>query len=166
MNASWIWLTIALPFAGFLLNGALALGRPSAKRAVSIIGPGVLLAAFAVSAAIFLGLVGHPPEEPIIVPLWEWMAAGALDVQLSLQVDQLSLVMLLVVTGVGSLIHLFSVGYMRSSPVGSDSWRRWPSVVHSSRSISPASGVSALRMSENRVDFPAPFGPTSATRSA
>jgi NADH-quinone oxidoreductase subunit L len=114
MNPSWIWLTIALPLAGFLVNGALALVRPGAKRVVSIVGPGVLLAAFAVAVAIFAGLRAAPPEAPIIVPLWDWMSTGALRVPLSLQVDQLSVVMLLVVTGVGSLIHLFSVGYMHA----------------------------------------------------
>jgi len=116
MNPSWIWLAVALPLVGFLANGAIALVRPEAKRAVSLIGPGVLLAAFGVSAAIFAHLWAEPPEAPIIVPLWEWMVTGALRVELAFQVDQLSAVMLLVVTGVGSLIHLFSVGYMRSDP--------------------------------------------------
>ena len=116
MNPSWIWLTIALPLAGFLANGTLALVRPSAKGLVSLIGPGVLLASFAVSAAIFGGIRAHPPESPIIVPLWEWMSAGRLNIGFSLQVDQLSLIMLLVVTGVGSLIHIFSIGYMREDP--------------------------------------------------
>jgi NADH-quinone oxidoreductase subunit L len=116
MNPSWIWLTIALPLAGFLANGALALVRPDAKRVVSVIGPGVTLAAFLVGAAIFAGVWAAPPEAPIIVTLWDWMPAGALQVKLALQVDQLSLVMLLVVTGVGGLIHLFSVGYMGADP--------------------------------------------------
>ena len=112
MNPSWIWLTIALPFAGFLVNGVLALVKPDAKRIVSLVGPGVLLAACVVAASIFAGLWAHPPETPIIVPLWSWIATGALKVNFSLQVDQLSAVMMMVVTGVGSLIHLFSVGYM------------------------------------------------------
>ncbi|MGE0442501.1 MAG: NADH-quinone oxidoreductase subunit L [Gemmatimonadales bacterium] len=112
MNPSWIWLTVALPFAGFLVNGVLALVKPDAKRAVALVGPGVLLAAFAVAASVFAGLYGHPPEEPIVVPLWAWIGAGALEINISLQVDQLSLIMLMVVTGVGSLIHIFSVGYM------------------------------------------------------
>ncbi len=116
MNPSWIWLTIALPFAGFLVNGVLALAKPDAKRVVSLVGPGVLLAAFAVAASIFAGLWTHPPEEPIVLPLWAWIGAGALRVNFSLQVDQLSAVMLMVVTGVGSLIHIFSVGYMREDP--------------------------------------------------
>jgi len=112
----WVWLTIALPFLGFLVNGALALRRPQARSAVSMVGAGVLLGAFAVAALVFLQLRGHPPETPILVELWRWIPSGALDIRFALQVDQLSTVMLLVVTGVGSLIHLFSVGYMGADP--------------------------------------------------
>jgi NADH-quinone oxidoreductase subunit L len=111
-----VWLVVALPLAGFLVNGALALWRPRAKTAVSVVGAGVLLAAFAVAAAIFLGLVGQPPAAPVIVRLWSWLPVDRLQVDLAFQVDQLSMVMLLIVTGVGSLIHLFSVGYMRDDP--------------------------------------------------
>ena len=113
---SWVWLTVALPLLGFLANGWLALKRPGAKTAVSAVGAGVLLAAFAVAAAIFLQLRSAPPETPLIVELWRWIPSGGLDIRFAFQVDQLSTVMLLVVTGVGSLIHLFSIGYMRSDP--------------------------------------------------
>jgi NADH-quinone oxidoreductase subunit L len=114
--SQWVWLAVALPLAGFLVNGALALRRAPATLAVSIVGPGVLLGAFVVSAGVFFGLLGRPPHEPDIVSLWRWMHVGPLEVDLAFQVDQLSAVMLLVVTGVGSLIHLFSVGYMREDP--------------------------------------------------
>ncbi|HTK56761.1 MAG TPA: NADH-quinone oxidoreductase subunit L, partial [Gemmatimonadales bacterium] len=105
---------VALPLAGFLANGALALWRPTAKAAVSIIGPGVLLGAFAVVLWVARAAAGAHLEAPIIVPLWDWIGAGDLKIPLAFQVDQLSIVMLLVVTGVGSLIHLFSVGYMHA----------------------------------------------------
>jgi NADH-quinone oxidoreductase subunit L len=114
--SQWVWLAVALPLAGFLVNGALALRRAPATTAVSIVGPGVLLGAFVVSAGVFFGLLGRAPHEPAIVSLWSWMPAGPLQVDLAFQVDQLSAVMLLVVTGVGSLIHLFSVGYMKEDP--------------------------------------------------
>jgi NADH-quinone oxidoreductase subunit L len=113
---SWVWLTLALPLLGCLINGALALTRPQAKTAVSLVGVGVLAGAFAVAVAVFAQLRGHPPEAPLIVELWRWMPVGSMDIKMALQVDQLSVVMLLVVTGVGSLIHLFSVGYMRADP--------------------------------------------------
>ena len=110
----WVWLAIALPFAGFLVNGALALRRPQAKTAVSVIGSGALLLSFAVAVAVFLQLRAQPPEAPLLVELWRWIPSGAIDIRFALQVDQLSTVMMLVVTGVGSLIHIFSIGYMRA----------------------------------------------------
>jgi NADH-quinone oxidoreductase subunit L len=112
----WVWLTVAFPLLGFLLNGTLALRRPGAKNAVSIVGVGVLVASFVVSVGVFLELWRHAPHEPIIVSLWRWLPVGPLQVDMAFQVDQLSTVMLLVVTGVGSLIHLFSIGYMKEDP--------------------------------------------------
>jgi NADH-quinone oxidoreductase subunit L len=111
-----VWLAVALPLAGFLANGALALWRPGAKRLVSVVGCGVLLGAFVVSVGVFLELWRGEPPAPIIVTLWPWLPVERLQVDLAFQVDQLSTVMLLIVTGVGSLIHLFSVGYMQEDP--------------------------------------------------
>jgi NADH-quinone oxidoreductase subunit L len=110
------WLAIALPLLGFILNGLLAMVRPRARTLVSVIGPGVLLGAFAVAVAIFFELRASPPEAPLIVTLWPWLHVGDLRIDLALQIDQLAAVMLLVVTGVGSLIHLYSVGYMGEDP--------------------------------------------------
>ncbi len=136
LHPDWVWLTVALPFLGFLINGKLALlaSGPSPllpsrtallvtesvrtwqKSAVSMIGPGVLVLAFVVALMIFLGYqtTGAPPT--VVVTLWTWLPVDQLQVAFALQVDQLSLVMLLIVTGVGSLIHLFSIGYMREDP--------------------------------------------------
>ena len=111
-----VWLTLALPLLGFVLNGALALLAPRAKPAVSVIGVGVLVAAFAAAVAIFAGLLRLQPEAPLVFRYWEWMPVGRLQVEFALQVDRLSAVMLLVVTGVSALIHLFSVGYMGEDP--------------------------------------------------
>ncbi len=111
-----VWLAVALPLAGFLVNGALALGRSRSTATVSVVGPGVLLGAFAVSLGVFVELWRNPPSAPIIVTLWPWLPVERLQIDLAFQVDQLSAVMLLIVTGVGSLIHLFSVGYMREDP--------------------------------------------------
>ena len=117
MNFShMVWLAVALPLAGFLVNGALAIWRPRAKGLVSIVGPGVLLGAFAVALGVFLELWREPPHAPLIVTLWPWLPVERLQVDMAFQVDQLSTVMLLIVTGVGSLIHLFSVGYMKEDP--------------------------------------------------
>jgi NADH-quinone oxidoreductase subunit L len=110
------WLTIALPLLGFVLNGLISMVRPQARRLVSLVGPGVLLAAFVVAVAMFLEVRAHPPETPFILTLWPWLHAGDLRIDLALQIDQLSVLMLLVVTGVGSLIHIYSVGYMGEDP--------------------------------------------------
>jgi NADH-quinone oxidoreductase subunit L len=113
-----IWLAPALALLGFVLNGALAFIRPTAKTLVSIIGVGVLLGAFAVAIAVFNAFSGlhAPPEAPVVFRYWSWIPVGTLQVDFAIQVDQLSIVMLLVVTGAGSLIHLFSVGYMKDDP--------------------------------------------------
>ncbi len=109
-----LWLVPVLPFAGFIVNGLLALTRPDAKRLVSIVGTGVLFGAFGVAVAV-VGALGAAGAEagPAIVRYWTWLPVGDLQIDVALQLDQLSAVMLLVVTGVGALIHLFSVGYMR-----------------------------------------------------
>jgi NADH-quinone oxidoreductase subunit L len=111
-----IWLAPALALLGFVLNGALALWRPTWKVAVSMIGVGVLAGAFAVGVAVVTAFAGLGAEAPVVFRYWSWMPVGTLQVDAALQVDQLSAVMLLVVTGVGSLIHLFSVGYMKDDP--------------------------------------------------
>ena len=110
------WLLPALPLAGFVANGALALAGSRRKRAVSVIGVGVLFAAFALALAIVAGLVRAHVEGPVILRYWPWIPVGTLQVDFALQVDHLSAVMILVVTGVGSLIHLYSVGYMHDDP--------------------------------------------------
>ena len=109
-----LWLTILLPFAGFLVNGILSLRRAPSKTAVSVVGPTVLIASFVVAGAAFLQLRGLHAEAPIVLRYWTWMPVGDLQLEMALQYDQLSAIMLLVVTGVGSLIHVFSVGYMRA----------------------------------------------------
>ncbi len=111
-----LWLVPALPLVGFLVNGVLALARPNAKTAVSVIGVGVLALAFAAGLAAVTGLARLHPEAPLVFRYWAWMPAGDLRIDFALQLDQLAAVMVLVVTGVGALIHLFSVGYMGDDP--------------------------------------------------
>jgi len=83
---------------------------------VSLIGPGVLIAAFGLAVAIFAAMRSVEMEHPYIVTLYQWMPVGSLNLGATLQLDQLSMVMVLVVTGVGALIHVFSVGYMQDDP--------------------------------------------------
>ena len=84
----------------------------------SIVGPAVLVLAFALSAMIFMDFraAGEAMHEPFVQTYFSWMPVGDLQVDAALMLDQLSLVMLMVVTGVGALIHIFSVGYMREDP--------------------------------------------------
>ena len=108
-----VWLVPALPLLGFLVNGTIAFVRPRTKGLVSVVGVGVLVASFGVALLVARALAQAHPEAPVVFHYWDWIPVGTLQVGYALQVDALSVVMMLVVTGVGSLIHLFSVGYMQ-----------------------------------------------------
>jgi NADH-quinone oxidoreductase subunit L len=113
---SALWVVPALPLAGCALNGTLALAAPRAKRTVSVVGVGVLVLAFLAAALAVTEFAALGPAAPLVFRYWEWLPVGDLHVDVALQLDQLSAVMILVVTGVGALIHLFSVGYMHEDP--------------------------------------------------
>ena len=107
----WIWLVPALPAAGVLINGLA--GRRLSKRGVSIVGPGVVGAAFLVTLGILAELLERAPEERVLLQsVYEWLVAGDFSASVAFLVDPLSVTLMLVVTGVGFLIHLYSVGYM------------------------------------------------------
>ncbi|MCB9098014.1 MAG: NADH-quinone oxidoreductase subunit L [Anaerolineales bacterium] len=104
-----IWLTIALPVLGLLINGLF--GRRIGNRTVSIIAPLMVLLAFLVGVGAFFETMGRGGEA-VAVPLWTWVTIGDFNVPISLLVDPLSLTMVLVVTGVGFLIHVYATAYM------------------------------------------------------
>ncbi|WP_295657068.1 NADH-quinone oxidoreductase subunit L [uncultured Nocardioides sp.] len=113
---SLLWLVIALPLAGavVLLVGG-ALGRPGRllDRWGHYLGVLAAVASFGLSVALFVSLLGRGEEERQIGQhLYTWFQVGGLDVGLDLLYDPLSALFLLLITGVGSLIHLYSVGYM------------------------------------------------------
>jgi NADH-quinone oxidoreductase subunit L len=118
MVIPYIWLVIALPLAGVLLNGLL--GRRLGRGFVSAVGPGVIALAFIVGFFSALDLLAFPAHNrALTVTLWEWMRipqaappASRFVVGMSLLADPLSVLMVLVVTGVGFLIHVYSIGYM------------------------------------------------------
>ena len=83
---------------------------------VSIIGPAVLVLSFILALAIFFAMKGTAMETPFIQRYFSWLPVGNLQIDAAIQLDQLSMMMVLVVTGVGALIHVFSVGYMRDDP--------------------------------------------------
>lgn len=125
---------ILLPLLGFVLNGLLAIrhgmasavavraggdldldegGRPATHTLPSLIGPGVMLLAFILTLVNFIRMLGAHLEEPVVISYWTWMSTGTFAVDAAIQLDQLSMIMMMVVTGVGFLIHVFSVGYMK-----------------------------------------------------
>jgi len=83
---------------------------------VSLIGPAVLLASFIVAVMIFSAMRGVDMTTPFIQRYWSWMPVGDLHIDFAFQLDQLSMLMVLIITGIGTLIHLFSVGYMKEDP--------------------------------------------------
>ena len=83
---------------------------------VSIVGPLVLVLSFVLAVAIWLAMASTHPDAPFIQNYWAWMPVGDLQVNFAFQLDQLSMMMVLIITGVGTLIHLFSVGYMQDDP--------------------------------------------------
>ncbi|MEX2581950.1 MAG: NADH-quinone oxidoreductase subunit L [Gemmatimonadota bacterium] len=91
-------------------------GVPWTHRLPSFVAPGVMILAFLLALANFLGMVGAELQGPIVQRYWSWIPVGDLQIDAALQLDQLSMLMTLVVTGVGALIHLFSVGYMSHDP--------------------------------------------------
>jgi NADH-quinone oxidoreductase subunit L len=93
--------------------------RPSVAGAVAVIGPGAVGAALGVSLALFLDLVGRAPEaRQLTQTLYSWLAAGDFQANIGFLVDPLSATLMLVVTGVGFLIHVYSVGYMHEEDRG------------------------------------------------
>ncbi|MBK9179671.1 MAG: NADH-quinone oxidoreductase subunit L [Acidimicrobiales bacterium] len=105
------WLVPALPLAGFIV--LLLFGRRMGEPWAGWFATAIIAAAFFVSLVVFAGLVGEPAEERIFTQtLFTWMPVGGFSVDLAFLVDPLSVTWMLLVTGVGALIHMFSIGYM------------------------------------------------------
>ena len=106
---------LLLPLAGFVALGLF--GRALPRMAISLIGCGVVLAAFALAVADFIAMLGVAPFARFsdVMP-WTWVISGSLKIPFGLLSDPLSAVMLLIVTGVGFLIHVYSIGYMADDP--------------------------------------------------
>jgi NADH-quinone oxidoreductase subunit L len=103
-----IWLIPVLPLAGFVING---LGRNSlSKGIIGTIGSLLVAAAFGLSVGAFFEV--KSTGAAINVNLFDWISVGDFKIQFSFLIDQLSSIMLLIITGVGFLIHLYSIGYM------------------------------------------------------
>jgi NADH-quinone oxidoreductase subunit L len=110
-----IWLIPALPLIGFAL--LMAFGRRLGDPLAGWFATAVVGGSFAASAAAFSTLEGLPAEERTLqVTLFEWIPAGGFSVDFGLIADPLSITMALFITGIATLIHLYSIGYMKGDP--------------------------------------------------
>jgi NADH-quinone oxidoreductase subunit L len=109
MPASILLLIPLLPFIGFLINGIGFKRIP--KNLAGLLSVAAALGSFILSVYIF-NLFQDGNGEAVIAHYFDWISVGALAISFSFQIDQLTLLMLLIITGVGSLIHIYSLGYM------------------------------------------------------
>jgi NADH-quinone oxidoreductase subunit L len=110
---SWAWLVLLLPLLGSI---AISLGfRAMPARVAGAIGTAAIGLAFLCAVAALINLLGEDPDaRHHASSLWNYASVAGLDIKLGIYVDQLSTFMMLVVTGVSTLIHLYSFGYMKS----------------------------------------------------
>jgi NADH-quinone oxidoreductase subunit L len=108
------WLVVALPAAGAAI---LLLGGRRTDRWGHLLGCATALASFGVGLTLLTDMLGrHGDSRTISQNLFSWVPVGNLQVDASLQIDQLSICFVLLITGVGSQIHIYSVGYMAEDP--------------------------------------------------
>ena len=111
---AWSWLLVALPLLGAAL---LLLGGRLTDSFGPLLATVLSWGSFLVGAVVFVWMLGVDPDErAVTIELWDWIPAGSLDVTAGLLVDPLSMAFVLLVTFVGSLIHVYSLGYMEHDP--------------------------------------------------
>jgi NADH-quinone oxidoreductase subunit L len=109
-----VWLVPALPLSGAVIN--LFLGR-RLGRSAGILGSLLIAAAFALSVGVLIDLMSLSAGDRVrLVRVFDWISVARLHVPVELRVDPLSVTMLLVITGIGTVIHVYSIGYMEGDP--------------------------------------------------
>ncbi|QDP84346.1 NADH-quinone oxidoreductase subunit L [Chryseobacterium sp. SNU WT5] len=103
-----VYAIILLPLAGFLINGLL--GKRLPKMVVGTLATVVVFASFIIAVSLFLKF--DTESQPVVVRAFEWFRVNGIQINFGFQIDQLSLMMVMIITGIGSLIHLYSIGYM------------------------------------------------------
>ncbi len=110
--AQYVGLIVLFPLLGFLFIGLFG-SKIKSEKLVGTIGTAAVALPFLVAVSISFEMLTLPEgNRQHIVKLFEWIRAGSFSADAAFQVDQLSIVMTLIVTGVGSLIHVYSIGYM------------------------------------------------------
>src|SRR6187401_3347898 len=113
--SSWLWLIPISPLLGAIINGVF--GKRLSKSVIGIIGAGTVALSFAISLGAFLQMLRLPDESlPIVHNYFVWIEAGEFHANFGFLLDHLSGLMILIVTGVGFLIHVYSIGYMHDDP--------------------------------------------------
>ena len=111
---SYAWLMIAIPL---VVSAILLLGGKATDAWGHWLGVLGALGSFVVTAVLWIQMLGAPVDQRAVhVPMFDWISVGSLDLKAALLVDQLSILFALLVTGVGSLIFIYSVGYMAHDP--------------------------------------------------
>jgi len=109
-----LWLTIALPLIGAAI---LLLGGRATDAWGHLLGCATVIGSFLCGAVLFTHLLGRPAEDRLVhETLFSWVPVATLRVDFGLQLDALSMCFVLLITGVGALIHIYSVGYMAHDP--------------------------------------------------
>ena len=103
-----VYAIILLPLLGFMINGLFGKNLP--KVFVGGLATAVVFASFCIAAKLFMDF--SSTSQPVIVKAFEWFTIGGIQINFAFQIDQLSLMMVMIITGIGTLIHLYSIGYM------------------------------------------------------
>src|SRR5216683_2515244 len=115
LTVNFIRWIVLLPLAGAAINflAGAWIQRNFGKRAIAVIGCGVVLVAFGIALSAFMSMLRLEPEHRFMLDdLWRWMDVGGMRLDIAFWLDPLAIVMTLIVTGVGGLIHIYSIGYM------------------------------------------------------
>ena len=112
---SYCWFILISPLAGFVVLSWC--GNRISRKRVGLLGCGSVGVSFLITLVALVGfLLGEESEKGGVSTLYNWVTAGSFSLNMSILVDPLSVFMLLIVTGVGFVIHVYSIGYMEKDP--------------------------------------------------
>lgn len=103
-----IYAIVLLPLLGFLINGLFGKNLP--KIVVGSLATAMVFGSFCIAVSLFMNFDSESPA--VIVKAFKWFTVNGVQINFGFQIDQLSLMMVMIITGIGSLIHLYSIGYM------------------------------------------------------